>query len=216
MKKILLTIIAVFSVVILSPSNVKAEAKADSLQEAVNEEIELFSGQAGYEKYVNALKEADLSDYKESKDKVNVYIFRGSTCGHCLEAIVHFASIAKESGKYFNVKTYEVWSNTDNSDLMNDAASEIGDGEVSGVPYIIIGDKSWSGYASSYDDEMMKKIKSEYEKDKADRYDVIKAVNGETTGQKDSVASDIISVLIIVLVVGLITFGIIKVRKQTK
>ena len=40
---------------------------------------------------------------------------------------------------------------------MNDAANEIGDSEVSGVPYIVIGKKSWSGYAASYDDEMNKK-----------------------------------------------------------
>lgn len=161
------------------------------------------------------MKEADLSEYKESDDKVNVYIFRDSTCSHCLDAVAHFASIAKDEGKYFNVKTYEVWSNSDNNDLMNDAANEIGDSEVSGVPYIVIGKKSWSGYAASYDDEMMKEIKSEYNKDKSKRYDVIKAVNGEATGEKSSIAGDVISVVIIIAVIGLITYGIISARKKT-
>jgi len=212
MKKNILLTIAVLSMFLALPFNVSAKAKADSLEDTINEEINTFDGQEGYEDYVKTLKEADLSEYKESDDKVNVYIFRGSTCSH---AVAHFASIAKDEGKYFNVKTYEVWSNSDNNDLMNDAANEIGDSEVSGVPYIVIGKKSWSGYAASYDDEMMKEIKSEYNKDKSKRYDVIKAVNGEATGEKSSIAGDVISVVIIIAVIGLITFGIISARKKT-
>ncbi len=215
MKKNILLTIAVLSMFLALPFNVSAKAKADSLEETINEEINTFDGQEGYEDYVKTLKEADLSEYKESDDKVNVYIFRGSTCSHCLDAVAHFASIAKDEGKYFNVKTYEVWSNSDNNDLMNDAANEIGDSEVSGVPYIVIGKKSWSGYAASYDDEMMKEIKSEYNKDKSKRYDVIKAVNGEATGEKSSIAGDVISVVIIIAVIGLITYGIISARKKT-
>ena len=215
MKKNILLTIAVLSMFLALPFNVSAKAKADSLEETINEEINTFDGQEGYEDYVKTLKEADLSEYKESDDKVNVYIFRGSTCSHCLDAVAHFASIAKDEGKYFNVKTYEVWSNSDNNDLMNDAANEIGDSEVSGVPYIVIGKKAWSGYAASYDDEMMKEIKSEYNKDKSKRYDVIKAVNGEATGEKSSIAGDVISVVIIIAVIGLITYGIISARKKT-
>lgn len=215
MKKNILLTIAVLSMFLALPFNVSAKAKADSLEETINEEINTFDGQEGYEDYVKTLKEADLSEYKESDDKVNVYIFRGSTCSHCLDAVAHFASIAKDEGKYFNVKTYEVWSNSDNNDLMNDAANEIGDSEVSGVPYIVIGKKAWSGYAASYDDEIMKEIKSEYNKDKSKRYDVIKAVNGEATGEKSSIAGDVISVVIIIAVIGLITYGIISARKKT-
>lgn len=215
MKKIILLTVAVLSMFLALPFNVSAKAKANSLEETITEEINTFDGQEGYEDYVKRLKEADLSEYKESDDKVNVYIFRGSTCSHCLDAIAHFASIAKDEGKYFNVKTYEVWSNSDNNNLMNDVANEIGDSEVSGVPYIVIGKKSWSGYAASYDDEMMKEIKSEYNKDKSKRYDVIKAVNGEATGEKSSIAGDVISVVIIIAVIGLITFGIISARKKT-
>ena len=215
MKKNILLTIAILSMFLASPFNVNAETKADSLEDTIKEEINTFDGQKGYEEYVTTLKEADLSEYKESDDKVNVYIFRGGTCSHCLDAVAHFASIVKDEGKYFNVKTYEVWSNSDNNDLMNDVANEIGDSEVSGVPYIVIGKKSWSGYAASYDDEMMKQIKSEYNKDKSKRYDVIKAVNGESTGEKKSVANDIIAVIIIIVVIGLVTFGIVTARKQT-
>ena len=215
MKKNILLTIAILSMFLALPFDVNAETKADSLEDTIKEEINTFDGQKGYEEYVTTLKEADLSEYKESDDKVNVYIFRGGTCSHCLDAVAHFASIVKDEGKYFNVKTYEVWSNSDNNDLMNDVANEIGDSEVSGVPYIVIGKKSWSGYAASYDDEMMKQIKSEYNKDKSKRYDVIKAVNGESTGEKKSVANDIIAVIIIIVVIGLVTVGIVTARKQT-
>ena len=41
---------------------------------------------------------------------------------------------------------------------MEKVAEKLGD-EVSGVPYIVIGKKSWSGYASDYDEEIMNTIK---------------------------------------------------------
>ena len=80
MKKNILLTIAVLSMFLALPFNVSAKAKADSLEDTINEEINTFDGQEGYEDYVKTLKEADLSEYKESDDKVNVYIFRGSTC----------------------------------------------------------------------------------------------------------------------------------------
>lgn len=216
-KNLFYVMTALFTLAIFIPNNVSAEVKSNSLQETVDEEIEVFSQADGYQDAVESLKSIDLSNYTESNDKVNVYLFRGSSCSHCFEAVVHFANIAGESGKYFNLKTYEVWSNSDNNDLMNDVASEIGDSEVSGVPYIVIGKKSWSGYAESYDDEMMEQIKSEYNKSKSERYDVIKAVNGQSTGSgnKKSVAGDVVAVLIIILVVAGITFGIITARKKS-
>ena len=218
MKKNLLYVgVILFTLVMFLPKNVFAEVKVNNFQETIDEEISTFGSEDSYSSYVNILKNTDLSNYSESDDKVNVYIFRGSTCSHCLDAVTHFASIVGDSGKYFNLKTYEVWSNTDNSDLMNDIAKELGDSDVSGVPYIVIGKKSWSGYASSYDDEMLSQIKSEYNKSKSARYDVIKAVNGETTGtgnSKKSYAGDIISLLVIILVAGGIVFGIITTRKK--
>ena len=92
---------------------------------------------------------------------------------------------------------------------MKKVADKLGD-EVSGVPYIVVGKKSWNGYASSYDDEIMNEVKSEYKKDKKDRFD---AVN--TKDVKKNYSSDIISVLIIILVVIGITCGIVFTRKKT-
>lgn len=209
-KKLMITALSiVMGIFFILPIKVDAAVEITNLKEAVEEEIEIFGASDEYKEAVEKLSSYDLSNYKDDSKKVNIYIFRGSSCGHCFEAIDHFASIYKDEGKYFNIKTYEVWNNTDNNDLMKKVADKLGD-EVSGVPYIVVGKKSWNGYASSYDDEIMNEVKSEYKKDKKDRFD---AVN--TKDVKKNYSSDIISVLIIILVVIGITCGIVFTRKKT-
>lgn len=209
MKKILL-LIAVFSLLLI-PSNVFAETTVTGLKETVEEEIQLFGSAEGYEEGVQQLKDIDLSGYSENDDKVNVYLFRGSTCSHCFNAVLYFASIAGESGKYFNLKSYEVWNNTENSELMEKVGAKLND-EVSGVPYIVVGDKSWSGFADSYGEEILSKIKSEYEKTADERIDIVKdIVSGTTSG---SSSNDVIALLIILLVTGGIVAGIVVTRKK--
>ena len=99
----------------------------------------------------------------KDKDPVNVYFFYGNGCPHCAEAEEFFDSIEDELGDQFDIVSYETWYDTDNVDLMNEVA-DIRKEEPQGVPYIIIGNQSWDGYTSSYDDEIIDKIQSEYEK----------------------------------------------------
>ena len=94
---------------------------------------------------------------------VNVYFFYGNGCPHCAEAEEFFDSIEDELGDKFNVVAYETWYDSDNVDLMNEVA-DIRKEEPGGVPYIIIGNQSWDGYTSSYDDEIIDKIKTEYKR----------------------------------------------------
>jgi len=61
----------------------------------------------------------------------------------------------------FIVKDYEVWYNKDNAELMENVADSRGE-DVRGVPYIIIGKKSWNGFTSLYEDEMLSEIKRVY------------------------------------------------------
>lgn len=146
-----------------------------------------------------------------AKGKINIYLFRGEGCPHCQEAEEFFDNIKSEYGKYYNLVDYETWYDTDNADLMKKVAKKL-DEEVSGVPYIIIGKKTWNGYAESYNDEIKNTIKKEYNSSK--RYDVIKDVTGKTE-KEDNIGSDIIALLILVLVIGGITFGIIIARKKS-
>lgn len=102
-------------------------------------------------------KEGILETYKDGK--VAVYLFRGQGCPHCTEAEEWFKKVKEENGDIFTLVDYEVWYNTENSDFMKKVAKARGE-NVQGVPYIIIGDKSWNGFTSSYEEEMLNKIKS--------------------------------------------------------
>ena len=95
--------------------------------------------------------------------EVAVYFFRGEGCPHCQEAEEWFESIEEEYGDLFEIVDYEVWHSQENSDLMEAVAKSRGD-SASGVPYIIIGDKSWEGFKNDYGPEMLDEIKSIYEK----------------------------------------------------
>lgn len=146
-----------------------------------------------------------------AKEKINVYLFRGEGCPHCQEAEEFFDSIKAEYGKYYKLVDYETWYDTNNADLMKKVAEKL-DEEVSGVPYIIIGKKTWNGYADTYNDEITSAIKNEY--NSSNRYDVIEDLNGKNE-KKDGIGTDIIALLILILVAGGITFGIIVARKKS-
>lgn len=172
MKKKVIAFVFLIGAIFLSLPTVNAAEKVTNFKETVDEEINTFKDQSDAEEYVNKLKEADFSNYKESDDKINIYMFRGSTCGYCLQEITYLTTILKDYGKYFNLKTYEVWGNSDNSALMRKIANYLGDwSDNFGVPYLVIGKKGYSGYASSMDDTIEKAIKDEY--DSKDRYDVM-------------------------------------------
>ena len=91
---------------------------------------------------------------------VTIYFFRGDGCGYCAAAESFFESL-KEDDEYkdlFVVKDFEVWKNEDNADFAEEVADKMGD-ELGGVPYIIIGDESWTGYTDTYDDAIKAQIK---------------------------------------------------------
>lgn len=103
---------------------------------------------------------------KEKDDKkVDIYIFYGDGCPHCHKAFEFFDSIEEEYGKYYNIKKYETWYSTRNNKLMYDVAQGFSeDTEKLGVPYIIIGDKTFVGYTEDYNDGIKEAIVNAYNK----------------------------------------------------
>ena len=101
----------------------------------------------------------------------------------------------------------------DNNDLMQRVA-ELRDEDVNGVPYIIIGNQSWSGFSEDYKTEILAKIKSEYEQEPADRYDIMNYVDS-LQEEKEGYGSDILSLIIIILVAGAVIAGIVIARKKS-
>lgn len=155
----------------------------------------------------------EVTENTEAAEKVNIYFFHGDGCGYCASAKEFFASIQEEYGKYFELKEYETWYNTDNAELLEKVA-KARDEEVSGVPYIVIGNKSWNGYSSDFDEEIKKAITSEYEKDSNSRYDVMNLLSNGQKVDKDSYSDDAMILIAILIVVGLIVFGVVSARKK--
>lgn len=162
-KKILLVILMVLMVI---PFAVKADEEVDAEVDAP--------------KYTNMnLKDtlesegikANLKNYKETDDQITIYMFRGQGCSHCQDFLNFLASIVEDYGKYFKLESYEVWYDTTNNELKGEVAKTLGDKE-GGVPYIIIGKKSYVGFDETVMGEEMKKlIINGYNED--EKYDVM-------------------------------------------
>lgn len=166
------------------------------------------------EKSSESTKDREAStEEKVSDKKVNLYFFNGNGCGHCANAEAWFEEIEDEYGEYFNLVSYEVWYNDDNNDLMQ-RVGELREENVSGVPYIIIGNQSWNGFDDDYKEQILSKIKSEYEQDPADRYDIMNYVSSLAV-EKEGYGSDILALIIIIVVFGIVVAGIILARKKT-
>lgn len=151
-------------------------------------------------------EEKTNTDNKE----VIIYFFRGEGCSHCAEFEAWLKEIEPEYGNLFKVKDYEVWNNDENKALQEKVAENRGE-KAEGVPYIIVGNKSWVGFAEDDKEEILSEIQSLYETDPADRYDTMALLPKD---KKNNVAGDVLSVIIIVLVGALIVFGIGKARKN--
>ena len=101
----------------------------------------------------------DMIDCNSSK--VNVFIFWGDGCPHCKKEFEYLEKISKRYSSYFDVYGFETWFNEDNSNIMN-KFKELNKDESSGIPYTIIGDKIFHGFASEMQDELLDAIIEEY------------------------------------------------------
>lgn len=167
-----------------------------------------------YEEEVTT-EEVSEESSEEVDNRVKIYFFRGEGCPHCAEAEEFFESIQEEYGAYFTIVDYETWYDEENAALLEKVA-EARDEEVTGVPYIIIGNKSWKGYSSDFDEELIEAINSEYETAVAERYDVMEYVKSGKKAEEKSYASDVVALLIIIIVIGGIVTGIVFARKKAK
>lgn len=111
-------------------------------------------------------KEIKLTDMTEnnisySKEKINIYLFYGEGCPHCEELKNYLNSLDNKEKSYFSIYTFEVWNNSTNQQFMKDSAKYLNK-EVSGVPFLIIGNNTFEGYNESMNTKIEKAIKTEY------------------------------------------------------
>lgn len=117
--------------------------------------------------------EKKYSNYNETDDQITIYLFRGKGCGYCKAFLTFLSSITQEYGKYFKLKSFEVWYNENNSALMNEVAKYLNE-PAEGVPYIVIGDKVFAGYTTAYDEDIKTAITNLYNIPKENRIDILK------------------------------------------
>ena len=165
MKKALLVLLSVF----LITTKVYAVTAEDTKVDLKDYETLNFKDILKEE----GIKES-FKDYGEKDDQITIYLFRGHGCGYCKSFLNFLNSITDEYGKYFKVVGFEVWSNKENSELLKKTSTFLGS-EAGGVPYIIIGDTVFPGYADTYNDGIKQAIKEEY--DSEERFDVFKEYN---------------------------------------
>lgn len=190
MKKILLFLL----VLVLMPATVfaaKSKYESKNLKEVLAEE-EI---------------DEEFSSYKETDDQVIIYLFRGQGCGYCRRFLQFLNEITDEYGKKFKLVSYEVWYNEENNNLMNEVGTFLNN-VPQGVPYIIIGDKVFAGFAESYEEPIKEKIDEMYKTKKKDRYDVMEELEKSKKGEgKDSKFTSSKSVIFWNL--GFITAGVV-------
>lgn len=110
---------------------------------------------------IKALEKPEVTNH----EKINIYIFRGSGCSHCYDALTYFYGLGDEFKDYFNVVTYEVWNNQENAALGKAVASELKK-EFNGVPFIVVGETSFGGFGEETGAEVIKAALKAYQNDK--------------------------------------------------
>ena len=152
---------------------------------------------------VNAAAKPD-AEIKDTNE-VKVYLFRGEGCPHCEEAIEWFNSIEKEYGSKFQLISYETWYNEDNQKLLDQVGKTLKQ-EISGVPFIIIGQQNWSGFSSNMEKAILAEIDAEYSMEPSERFDIMEHL---VAAEEESTEAGFDSTSFIVLVVAVIVIGAI-------
>lgn len=109
----------------------------------------------------------------DEEEKVNIYLFKGDGCPHCADAETYFSSLSDEDKEKFHLIKYEVWYNETNKELMNQVAEKLEE-TVTGVPYIVVGEKTFSGFNDEIGEEIMNFVNEMYEGDS--REDIVSSL----------------------------------------
>lgn len=83
-----------------------------------------------------------------------IYFFWGDGCPHCAAEEKFFIELKKDYPN-IDVAKYEVWHSAENRDLMTRAAKAL-EVNVSGVPFTVIGAKSFIGYSDGSTDNQIR------------------------------------------------------------
>ena len=159
--------------VLLKETEISNQDSNEENNEEVKENDNENTLENNKEESISTPKEISLENVTYDKNKVNIYLFWGSTCPHCKEEFAFFDEIKEEYGNYYNLYTYEVWQNQDNAKIMNRFATALGE-EAKGVPYTVIGDVSFTGFGEADKEKFIETIKSKHQNSSDIYFDKIK------------------------------------------
>ncbi len=111
---------------------------------------------------VKAISLPEVTDH----EKVTIYLFRGSGCGHCFDALTYFYQNASKYSDYIDIKIYEVWHNETNSELKAEIEKLFNEHnpDSNPVPYIVVGDSySLQGFGASSGEAIIEAALTEYQ-----------------------------------------------------
>ena len=167
-KQVIVTLIIVIIIIssttiIITKNTSKTTTNKNHLTQADKTTTNKTPSQQEKSKIPVFTRTAKLSDITFEEDKINIYFFWGDGCPHCEELFTFLESIKSEYNEYFNLYGFEVWYNEDNGQIMDYFQEELDETVGSrSVPYYIIGDKSFAGYTSSMNEEILDTIKEKY------------------------------------------------------
>lgn len=98
-------------------------------------------------------------------EKVVMYVFYGKGCHACHGLIEYYLENYKDEYKnYFEIMFYETYDSKDNRSLGVQVRHEL-EIERMGVPFIVIGDKTQVGFATSIGEDLINLALEEYQND---------------------------------------------------
>lgn len=92
-------------------------------------------------------------------EKTEMYFFWGEGCQYCANA-KPFVEGLKKKYPQLDVKSYEIYNNDYNNELLNHMVAAYGSNDMGGVPAFFIGDNAFSGYHESMNGEFQKLVES--------------------------------------------------------
>ncbi|MFA5777462.1 MAG: hypothetical protein WC906_03425 [Parcubacteria group bacterium] len=118
-----------------------------------------------------------------ASDSVKAYFFYGDGCPHCAKEI-EFLQEMQKIYPNLEIKSFEIYRNKENALFLQKVGKSL-NADVTGVPFSVIGDKFFVGYAENITSE---EIKNQIEKcDKISCPDKIKnIINSEDRSKEDS------------------------------
>lgn len=107
----------------------------------------------------------DYNDYVgkyydiKNDDKVNIYLFYSKICPHCQKEEKYFETLKEKYQDKIHIYTYEVTENKTNNEIMKSLKKELKENNQ-GVPFTIIGSKTFLGYDESFNERIENTIDS--------------------------------------------------------